>query len=89
MQIDPKLKMRVMAGEAIVLLSNKGGRDMTKVLALNPSSKLLWENLFGKEFTQEDVKKVLLENYEVEEEVAEQDSKKWIEQLKELGVILQ
>ena len=39
MKIDPKLKIRTVVGEAVVLLPGKDAKDMTKVLALNPTSQ--------------------------------------------------
>lgn len=86
MKINPKLKVRSVAGESVVLLQVNGTADMTKVLALNSTSRLLWDELAGKEFTQEDVVKILTSNFEVDEELARKDAAAWIEQLTELGV---
>ncbi|MBR0393791.1 MAG: PqqD family peptide modification chaperone, partial [Alistipes sp.] len=41
----------------------------------------------GKEFSTEDVKQVLLNNYEVEEEVAARDAEAWIAKLAECNLI--
>lgn len=87
MIINPKLKVRMVVGEAVVLLPGKGSKDMTKVLALNPTSQFLWENLTGKDFTTEDAVQLLLDNYEVSSEQATEDVEKWIAQLKEISVI--
>lgn len=86
MKINPKLKVRSVAGESVVLLQVNGTADMTKVLALNSTSRLLWDELAGKDFTQEDVVKILTSNFEVDEELARKDAAAWIEQLTELGV---
>lgn len=87
MKIDSKLKVRMIAGEAIVLLQSDGSNDMTKVLALNSSSKYLWDALQGKDFTEDDVADLLLQQYEVEEDRAHEDASKWIAQLQELNVL--
>lgn len=87
MKINPNLKVRVVAGEAIVLLQGNGVADYTKVLALNSSSKYLWDTLFGKDFTEEDVVSALLEQYEVDVEQAQKDATAWVAKLKELSVI--
>lgn len=86
MKINPKLKVRSVAGESVVLLQVNGTADMTKVLALNSTSRLLWDELVGKDFTQEDVVEILTSNFEVDEELARKDAEAWIEQLTELGV---
>lgn len=87
MKINPKLKARTIAGETIVLLQNNGANDMTKVLALNTTSKFLWDNLSGKDFELGDVVSLLTEHYDVEKERAESDAKAWIDQLTELSVV--
>ena len=86
MKINPKLKARTIAGETIVLLQSNGTNDMTKVLALNSTSKFLWDNLSGKDFELEDVVSLLTGNYDVERERAESDARAWIGQLSELSV---
>ena len=87
MKIDPKLKIRTVVGEAVVLLPGKDAKDMTKVLAPNPTSQVLWENLSGKEFTIDDAVALLVENYDVSKEQATEDVEKWIAQLREIAVI--
>ncbi len=77
----------MIAGEAIVLLQSDGNNDMTKVLALNTSSKYLWDALQGKDFNEDDVVDLLLSQYEVEEGRAREDASKWIAQLQELNVL--
>lgn len=86
MKINPKLKVRSVAGESVVLLQLNGTADMTKVLALNSTSRLLWDELAGKEFTQQDVVDILTSNFEVDTELATKDAEAWIAQLTELGV---
>lgn len=87
MKLNDKLKIRDIAGESVVLMPSQDGKDMTRVLALNSSSRYLWDTLHGRDFETEDVVKALLDKYEVEEERAREDAAKWIAQLFELGVI--
>lgn len=87
MKINPKLKLRTIAGETVVLLQSNGTNDMTKVLALNATSKFLWETFSGKDFTVDDVVTALTDNYEVDSQIARTDAEKWISQLTELKVV--
>lgn len=80
-------KVRDIAGEHVVIMQGRLGSDMTRVIALNETSLLLWNELQGKDFDAEDVKRILLENYEVEESVAEHDAKAWIEKLTECNLV--
>ena len=63
------------------------GCDMTRIISLNESAELLFNNLVGRELTIEDVAAVLTDNYEVEAEVALADATKWVENLAGCGVI--
>ena len=63
------------------------GADMTRVISLNETSLLLWNELQGKEFEVEDVINTLTTNYEVEREVAAADAAKWIEKLNECDLV--
>lgn len=87
MKINPELKLRTIVGESVVLMNSEGSRDMSKIMALNSTAKFLWEKLFGKDFTLEDVVNLLLDAYDVDRERAEEDAGKWVEQLTELKVI--
>ena len=43
-------KVREIAGENVVILQGNHVSDMTRIIALNESSLLLWNELYGKEF---------------------------------------
>lgn len=87
MKFKEGYKVREIAGEHVVIMQGRFGVDMTRVIALNESSLLLWNELQGKEFSAEDVKQVLLDNYEVEEAVAARDAEAWIAKLAECNLI--
>ncbi len=88
MKINPNYKVRNVAGENIVLLQGKMGGDMTRVVAFNETALLLWNELFGKEFTAEDAAHVLTEHYEVDETTAAVDAERWIQDLREGKLLL-
>ena len=54
MHIDTSYKVRQVAGENLIVKQGKTHADMTKVISLNSSALLLWNELQGKEFTQAD-----------------------------------
>ena len=55
MKINTNYKLREVAGETIVVNQGKAGADMTRIISLNASAKLLYERLQGCEFGVEDV----------------------------------
>lgn len=87
MKLDAKYKVREMAGEHIIVMPGSYGVDMTRVVALNPTSLYLWNALQGKEFEAADVANLLVAEYDVDDETARRDAEKWIEQLRTCGII--
>ena len=87
MKFKEEYKVRSMAGENVVIMQGTAGSDMTRIISLNDSSLLLWNELQGKEFEVTDVVDVLVENYGIDTEIAERDANAWVEKLHECGLI--
>jgi len=87
MRINKKYKIKDIAGEKVIILQGKYGADLTKILSFNSSSTWLWELFLDTNFTEEDVKQALLNHYEVDENQAEIDARKWREKLKQIHLI--
>jgi len=75
------LTIKSIAGEQVLIMQGKFGLDMTKLIAFNETSVYLWNELCGKDFTVEDVAKLLINRYDVEQTVAEADARAWVERL--------
>ena len=87
MKINSNFKIREVAGETIVVSQGKADVDMTRIISLNSSAKLLYETLAGKEFTLEDAANVLSETYGITTEVALKDAQVWVDALQKCGII--
>ena len=87
MIIKSNYKLRSIAGETIVVNQGITGTDMTRIISLNASAKLLYEQLVGKEFTLDDVAKVLVDTYGIGSEQALADAERWADALRICGVI--
>ena len=87
MRIKQEYKVREIAGESVVIMQGRQGADFTQIIILNDSALMLWEALQGKDFEASDAATVLMQNYEVEADVALRDAKAWIERLQECGLI--
>ena len=87
MKINSNFKTREVAGETIVVNQGKADVDMTRIISLNASAKLLYETLAGKEFILEDAANVLSETYGISTEVALKDAQVWVEALQKCGII--
>lgn len=88
MRINERMKVRTVAGENIVIMQGDGGADMTKVVALNESSMLLYEKLSGRDFEMADIVQLLTDTYEVDPATARSDAEVWVEQMRRNSLIV-
>ena len=83
MKIIEGFVLRPLGEEFIVIGEGIAQINFNKMISLNSTAAFLWENVEGKDFTVEDLTKLLTDNYEVEEERAAADAAaiaaKWIE----------
>ncbi len=86
MKIKSNYKLREIAGETIVVNQGTANVNMTRILSLNASAKLLYEQLSGREFTAEDAARLLSDTYGIGEEEALLDARKWMDALIENGI---
>ena len=87
MKINSHYKLREVAGETIVVNQGTTGMDMTRIISLNASAKLLYESLSEKVFTLEDAAAVLVSTYGISQEQALKDAQVWVEALQKCKVI--
>lgn len=87
MRINSDFKIRNVAGETIVVNQGAGGADLTRIISLNASACLLWEELASRTFSIEDAAEVLIKNYGIDAQRAEKDAISWVQSLKSCGVI--
>ena len=87
MKFKDGYKVRSIAGENVVIMQGTAGSDMTRIISLNDSSLLLWNELQGKKFEVADVANILVENYGIDLATAERDAKAWVEKLQECNLI--
>ncbi len=88
MKINERMKVRNVAGENIVIMQGVEGTDMTRVVALNESALLLYNALTGHEFEVKDVVRLLVDEYEVDEEAARKDAEAWVADMKKNNLVV-
>jgi len=87
MKIKKGLEIKTIAEEKVLIMQGRVGMDMTKVVSFNATAEWLWDTLYDREFSLEDVTRLLTERFQVNAEEAEEDAKKWIDQLKQCNAI--
>lgn len=89
MVIADKYKLREVAGESVILKQGRAGAELTKIIALNESARMLYERFAQQTFTIEMVAEALTSEYGIDEETALKDAKQWVDSLKTEGVIME
>lgn len=75
MKLIEGFRLRQLLKEYIVTPESVSQINFNKMISLNESAAYLWQSVEGKEFTADDLKKLLLDRYEVDEDLAEHDAK--------------
>ena len=83
MRIKKGFVLREMCGENIVSAEGLEHINFNKLISLNSTAAFLWKALEGKEFTEEEMAQLLVDEYGIDMELALTDSKNlckaWIE----------
>ena len=87
MKINQGFELREMCGEHIVIGTGVENIDFSKVISLNESAAWLWKEVEEKDFTPETLAALLVEQYEVDADVALADAKALTNQWVSVGIV--
>ena len=87
MKIKEGFVLRTMLGENIITGEYPKQVNFNKMVSLNATAAYLWKGVEGKDFTVEDLTKLLLDEYEVDEATAARDAAAIAAKWKEIGLI--
>ena len=87
MKIKTGFTLREIGADHVVVPEGIEVIDFNKLVSLNNSANYIWENIADKEFSVEDIAKLLTERYNVSEEKALADAELMVDRLKEIGLI--
>lgn len=88
MKIDPKLTLRNVAGENMVLLMGHRPGDQSHILVFNNTSCFLWNEFKDIDFTESDIVRLLLDHFKVSDEQALSDAQQWVSTLRLNNAVL-
>lgn len=86
MKIKDGFILREVLGKTVVVAVGKRVKEFNGIINLNSSSAFLWKAL-SEDVTEEQLVQKLLEEYQVEEDVARRDVSLFVEKLKEAKLI--
>lgn len=82
MKTKKGFNLRTICGEQIIVAEGRENIDFSKIISMNESSAYLWKSVTGKDFTVDDLTKLLTDEYDVNESTARKDaetvSRQWI-----------
>lgn len=86
MKIKQGYILREVAGNYIVVAVGEAVKNFNGIINLNETGAFLWKQLQDGA-TEEQLKKAMLEEYDVQEDVAQNDIKAFIDKLNEKGLL--
>lgn len=86
MKIKDGFVLREMCGEYIVAAEGLQNINFNKLISLNSTAAFLWKALENKEFTVEDMAQLLVDEYEIDMELASTDSASLIKAWLDAGI---
>lgn len=79
--------LRSICGENILVAEGIQNIDFSNIINMNESAAFLWKNVQDTDFDAETLTKLLLEEYEVDENTARNDALLLIENWQKAGII--
>lgn len=79
--------LRNVCGERIIVAEGRENIDFSKIISMNGSSEFLWNAIDGKDFTTDDLVRMLTDEYEVDKATARQDAETVVRQWTEAGIV--
>ena len=87
MRLKEGFILRSICGEYVVVGEGLSQVNFNKMLSLNESAAYLWKEAEGRDFTEGDLVQLLLDKYDVSQELAASDVRKLLETWISEGVV--
>lgn len=87
MKVKEGFRMRKLGRDHIVVGEGLKQINFNKMIVLNDTAAFLWESIADKEFTKDDLTELLVNNYDVDAEVAAKDASALADKWLETGII--
>ena len=87
MRTKKGFRLRNVCGENIIVAEGIENIDFSQIISMNETSSYLWENVVGKDFTEDDLVSLLTSEYEVDADTAGKDVRELVEKWEKAGII--
>ena len=87
MRINEAFSLRRMGNEEVLIANGLKNIDFTKIMVFNDTASWLWKKIQHIDFSVEYIQDLLLNENEVDPEIAKKDSENFVKILLESGII--
>ena len=87
MKTKKGFRLRELGGDYILIGESVELVNFNNMITFNEAAAYLWKAVEGKEFDVETLTQLLLDEYEVSEDIAREDAQATIDDWKEIGII--
>lgn len=87
MKIVEGFRLRNILGQATIVGEGIAQVDFNKLVTLNSSAVFLWQSVEGKEFEVSDLVDLLVNKYNITQELAETDAKEMLDSWIKIGLV--
>lgn len=86
MKAKTGFNLRNVCGEQVIVAEGRENIDFSNIISMNETSAYLWNAIQGKDFTVDDLVKLLTQEYDVGEQTARKDAQALAKQWLEAGI---
>lgn len=87
MKLKPGFLLRNIAGVDVVVPVGEMSVDFNGIITLNDTGKFLFEKLMAQDVSEDELLRLLLAEYEVDEETAKADIREFIAKIEEANLL--
>ena len=88
MKRKPGFIVRKISGQNVAVAIGEASKSFHGMIKLNDSGLIIW-NALAKDVSEDDIVKAILEEYDVSSDQAAEDVHKFIEVLKDAGIVIE
>lgn len=86
MKAKTGFNLRIVCGEQVIVAEGRENIDFSNIISMNETSAYLWNAIQDKDFTVDDLVKLLTKEYDVDEQTARKDAEALANQWLEAGI---
>ena len=87
MKTKSGFNLRQICGENVIIAEGEENIDFSNIISMNESSAYLWKNIQEKDFSEDELVKLLTEEYDVDEITAKSDVNSLVKSWLNAGII--